>query len=88
LTYAILCHKLDAGEIYRVKGYFEFVDLEKVFTWLRREVIRWTICGVDVDEWLVSAVLSVYVDARTVVRTIHGYSDCFEVRVGMHNAQY
>jgi len=33
-----------------------------------------------VDEWLVSAVISMYVAARTV----HGNGDNFEVKVGMH----
>jgi len=37
-----------------------------------------------VDEWLVTAILSVHVGARTVVRTVHGNHDNFEVVVGMH----
>jgi len=47
-------------------------------------VIRWTQCKLGVDEWLVSAVMSMYLGARTVVRTVHGNSDNFEVKVGMH----
>jgi len=34
--------------------------------------------------WLVSAVLSIYTGAKTVVRTILGNSNGFEVKVGMH----
>ena len=32
---------------------------------------------------LVSIIISVYIGARTVMRTDHGNSDCFEVKDGM-----
>jgi len=35
-----------------------------------------------VEEWLVSAVVSMYTGAKTVVRTVYGSG--FEVKVGMH----
>jgi len=37
-----------------------------------------------VEEWLVSAVMSMYTGAKTVVRTVYGNSSGFEVNVGMH----
>jgi len=37
-----------------------------------------------VEEWLVSAVMSMYAGAKTVVRTVYGNSSGFEVKVGMH----
>ena len=37
-----------------------------------------------VEEWLVSAVTSMYSGAKTVVRTVYGNSKSFEVKVGMH----
>jgi len=37
-----------------------------------------------VEEWLVSAVMSMYTGAKTVVRTDYGNSSGFEVKVGMH----
>ena len=37
-----------------------------------------------VKEWLVSAVMSMYIGAKTVVRTVYGNSKGFEVKVGMH----
>ena len=37
-----------------------------------------------VEEWLVSAVMSMYTGAKTVVRTVNGNSKGFEVKVGMH----
>ena len=35
-----------------------------------------------VEEWLVSAVMSMYTGAKTVVRTVYGNSKGFEVKVG------
>jgi len=37
-----------------------------------------------VEEWLVSAVMSMYTCAKTVVRTVYSNSNGFEVKVGMH----
>ena len=37
-----------------------------------------------VEEWLVSAVMSKYAGAKTVVRTIYGNSEGLEVKVGMN----
>jgi len=37
-----------------------------------------------VEEWLVSAVMSMYTGAKTVVRTVYGNSSSFQVKVGMH----
>jgi len=37
-----------------------------------------------VEEWLVSAVMSMYTGAKTVVRTVYGNSNGSEVKVGMH----
>jgi len=39
---------------------------------------------VEVEEWLVLAVMSMYSCAKTVVITVYGNSNCFEVKVGMH----
>jgi len=48
-------------EKFRVKGkklYFGFVDLEKAFDTVPREVIRLAMRKLGVEEWLVSAVMS------------------------------
>ena len=48
-------------EKFRAKGkklYFGFVDLEKAFDRVPREVIRWAMRRLGVEEWLVSAVMS------------------------------
>ena len=71
----------------KVKGkelFSGFVHLEKAFDRVPREVIRWAVHKLGVEEWLVSAVMSVYTGAKTVVRTACGNSISFEVKVGMH----
>ena len=73
-------------ENFRVKGkklYFGFVDLEKAFDRVLREVIPWAMCKWGVEEWLVLAVTFIYTGAKTVVRTAYGNSSGSEVKVGM-----
>jgi len=47
-------------------------------------VIQWAMRKLRVEEWLVSAVMSMYTGANTVVRTVYGNSSGFEVKAGMH----
>ena len=42
------------------KLYFAFVDLEKAFDRVPREVTRWALRKAGVDEWLVKAVMAMY----------------------------
>jgi len=60
------------------------VDLEKAFDRVPREVISWAMRKLGVKEWLVSAVMSMYLGAKTTVRTVYGNSKSFAVKVGMH----
>ena len=62
------------------------MDSEKAFDRVPREVIRWAMHKLGVEEWLVSAVMSMYNyrGAKTAVRTVYGNSSGFEVKVGMH----
>jgi len=46
-----------------------------------REVVRWAMRKLGVEEWLVLAVMSVYTGAKTAV---YGNSNSFEVKDGMH----
>jgi len=72
---------------FRVKGkklYVGFVDSEKAFDRVPREVISWAMRKLGVEEWLVSAVMSMYTGAKTVVRTVYGNSKGFELKVDMH----
>ena len=67
-------------ENFRVKGKklcFGFVDLEKAFDKVPREVISWAMLKLGVEDWLISAVMSMYTGAKTVVRTVYGNSEGF-----------
>jgi len=74
-------------EKFRAKGkklYFGFLDLGKAFDRVPREVIRWAMFKLEVQEWLVSAVMCMYTSAKTVVRTVYCNSNGFQVKVGIH----
>ena len=62
------------------------MDLEQTFDRVPtpREVMSWAMRKLEVEEWLVSAVMSMYTGAKTVVRTVYGNSKDFEVKVGTH----
>jgi len=67
-----------------VKLYYAFVDLEKAFDRVPREVVRWALRKLGVEEWLVRSVMAMYTEAMTAVKTQDGPSDKFEVKVGLH----
>ena len=59
-----------------------FVDLEKAFDWMPREVVWWALKYPGVDEWMVSVINAVYEDASK-----WGYmweSEAFIVQMGVH----
>ena len=61
-----------------------FVDLQKTFDRIPREVVRWALRKLEVEECLVKAVMIMYKKARTIVKMKHGNSEEFEVKVGVH----
>ena len=67
-----------------------FIDLEKAFDRVPRKVIRWVLrkLGVllrklGVEEWIVRLVQGMYADAWSRVHVGKGYSEEFEVKVGV-----
>ena len=70
------------------KLYYAFVDLEKAFDRVPREVVRWALRKLGVDEWLIRTVMALYTEACTVVRTDAGLSESFEVRLVCIKGQY
>ena len=64
--------------------YMAFVDLEKAFDRVPRDVIWWAMRKLGIDEWLVRLVQSMYTDVRSRVRVGNGYSEEFSVAVGVH----
>ena len=59
-------------------------DLEKAFDRVPREVARWALRKLCVDEWLIRTVMAMFTKACTVVRTYAGLIESFEVKVGLH----
>ena len=64
--------------------YMAFVDLEKAFDSVPRDVIWWAMRKLCIDEWLVRLVQSMYKDVKSRVRVGDGYSEEFGVGVGVH----
>ena len=64
--------------------YFTFVDLEKAFDRVPRDVLWWALRSLGVEEWAVQAVQSMYSNARSRVRVNGQYSEEFDVKVGVH----
>ena len=62
--------------------------MDKVFDRVSREVTRWAMCKLGVEERLVSAVTFMYAGTKTVVRTAYGNSKGFEVKVVCTNVQH
>ena len=61
-----------------------FVDLEKAFDRVPREVVWWALRSVCVDEWLVSLIKAMYTDTSTMVRLGSQVSQRLGVNVGVH----
>ena len=60
------------------------MDLEKEFDRVPREVVKWALRKLGVDEWLIHKVMVLYTETCTVVRRDAGLSESFEVKVGLH----
>ena len=61
-----------------------FVDLEKAFDRVPRDVIWWALRELGVEEHIVSVIQTMYSKAGTAVKLGSGESKEFEVRVGVH----
>ena len=61
-----------------------FVDLEKAFDRVPRDVLWWALRSAGVDEWLVSVIKAMYCGASTSVKLQGCESSEFEVKVGVH----
>ena len=61
-----------------------FVDLEKAFDWVPRKVIWWVLRKLCVEECIVWLVKGMYANALSRVYVGEGYSEEFEVKVGVH----
>ncbi len=66
------------------KLYCVFVDLEKVFDRVPREVIVWALQRQKVPEYLIILVMALYENTRSRVKTPAGISEEFNIGVGVH----
>ena len=64
--------------------YFAFVDLEKAFDRVPREVVQWSMRKLGVDEWLVDIVMTMYKDSNSAVCVNNIVGKKFGVKVGVH----
>ena len=64
--------------------YYAFVDLEKAFDRIQRDMVRWALRKLEVEEWLMKAVMIMYKRAKTMVKMKHGNSKEFEGKVQVH----
>ena len=64
--------------------FMAFVDLEKAFDRVPRKVIWWALRKLGVEEWIVPLVQRMYENVQSPVRVGEGYSEEFEVKVGVH----
>ena len=64
--------------------YMAFVDLKKVFDRVPRKVIWWALRKLGVEEWIERLVQGMYANAWRHVHVGEGYSEEFEVKVGVH----
>ena len=61
-----------------------FVDLEKAFDRVPREIVWCVLRRLGVEEWLVTVVIVMYEGITTAVKMKEGDSNGFEVKVGVH----
>ena len=64
--------------------YLTFVDLEKAYDRIPRELVYWSLRKRRTPERLVRLVETTYKNAMTVVRTPYGKTEEFQIRVGLH----
>jgi len=64
--------------------YFAFIDLEKAFDRVPRDVLQWALRKAGVEEWLIKTVMGMYSKCSTSVKVGDGLSEPFEVKVGVH----
>ena len=61
-----------------------FLDLEKAFDRVPREVVWWALRQMSVDGWLINAVKSMFKNAKTSVKVNGVGGRDFPVEVGVH----
>ena len=68
----------------RKKMHIVFVDLEKAYDKVQREVIWEVLEKKSVSDQYIEVIKDMYKDVRTCLKTVNGMSESFEVRIGVH----
>ena len=63
---------------------FAFLDLEKAFDQVPREVVKWAMKKLAVDECLIRSVMAMYSDNNNVISLNNIAGNKFDVNVGVH----
>ena len=63
---------------------FASVDLEKAFDLVPREVVKWVMRKLGVDEWSIRAVMTMYRNSKSLIRVNNTLWDKFDVKIGVH----
>ena len=66
------------------KVFMAFLDLEKVYDQVLREVGYWCLRKQGVAEELVKVIKATYEGTRTKIRTEYGYTEPVDIEVGVH----
>ena len=66
------------------KLYHIFIDLEKAFDSIPREVIEWALRRKFLPARLVQAIMALYKETRSKIKTVAGTSEEFDISVGVH----
>ena len=61
-----------------------FVDLEKAFDRVPRDVVWWALRLLGVEKWIVNVIRAMYRGVTTAIKLTEGESKEFEVKVGVH----
>ena len=64
--------------------YFAFVDLEKAFNRVPRDIVRWAMRKLNTDEWLTETVMATYKLSNSAVRVNNTVGSKFNVKVRVH----
>ena len=64
--------------------FFAFVDLEKAFDRVPRDIVKWALRKLRVDEWLIRTVMAMYENSASTVRINNTTGKKFGIRVGVH----
>ena len=80
----MVAQQLQEKYLGKKKLYFAFVDLEKAFNKVPRDVVKWAMRKLGVDEWLIETVMVTYKDSNSAVRVNNTVGEKFNVEVGMH----